>query len=338
MTDSKQTPGPPETAGPIRPVRQLLSLAALLLLALATIGKAQNPAPPTSAESRATGWVIDEAGTLSAGTIESLDSLLASHERQTSNQVVVVVVGSLQGIPLEEASLARATSLRAGQKGRDNGVLLFVARDDRRVRIEVGYGLEGVLPDAVCSRIIREEIVPRFRESDFDGGVTAAVGKILAAIRGEYRSTFVDRARGWVDCLPSLPPLPATVQFVGGIFFWLVSTIWFFVGPTLFSIRKHPVRLGLVPGLPLTAWILFQYPFALLVPVAGAAIALVTTIEAKARKASAGVGCTTISSGRSSGGSFSSSSFSGASSSSGSGSSFSGGGGSFGGGGASGSW
>src|SRR5581483_12386920 len=93
----------------------------------------------------------------------SLSAELAAHEQRTGNQVVLLTVPSLEGEPLEEFSDRVATTWKLGQKGTDNGVLLLVVPKDRRVRIEVGYGLEGTLTDAVASRIIRHEMIPRFR-------------------------------------------------------------------------------------------------------------------------------------------------------------------------------
>src|SRR6187431_1052733 len=129
----------------------------------------------------ATGYVMDRAGLLNESTVEVLNEELYRHEVETSNQVVVETVISLGGTPIEEYSLHRATQLGIGQKAKDNGVLVVVARDDRKMRIEVGYGLEGVLPDAICARIIRVEMTPRFREGRYDDGVTAGVEAILGA-------------------------------------------------------------------------------------------------------------------------------------------------------------
>ncbi|HSD26849.1 MAG TPA: TPM domain-containing protein, partial [Vicinamibacteria bacterium] len=154
----------------------------------------REPPPPPSPRAstpgaadggRATGYVVDGAGVLSPATVEGLNAALHQHEQETSNQVVVHTIPSLAGETIETYSLRLATKLGAGQKDKDNGVLLLVARDDRKVRIEVGYGLEGALPDVLCARIIREEIVPRFKQGDMDGGVAAGVDRILGAIRGE---------------------------------------------------------------------------------------------------------------------------------------------------------
>ncbi|MDZ7266747.1 MAG: TPM domain-containing protein [candidate division KSB1 bacterium] len=132
------------------------------------------------------GHVNDTAHLLSPQAIEALEAVLQAHEDSTSNQVVVLTVPGLQGEVLEEYAMRVAETWKIGRAEKDNGVLLLIARDDRAIRIEVGSGLEGNLPDITCGRIIRNEIVPRFRDGDFDGGVTAGVNAILAAIQGAY--------------------------------------------------------------------------------------------------------------------------------------------------------
>src|SRR5687768_2232448 len=108
---------------------------------------AATQTPPPS-EPNATGWVKDEAQVIGQAFEERLNGLLAGHERATSNQVVVLTVPSLDGDSVESIAVKRATAMKIGQAGKDNGVLVLVAPHERKVRIEVGYGLEGVLPDA----------------------------------------------------------------------------------------------------------------------------------------------------------------------------------------------
>jgi uncharacterized protein len=138
------------------------------------------------------GRVNDYAGILSAATVERLSRDLKAHEDSTSNQVVVLTVASLEGDVLEEFSMKVVEQWKLGQKGKDNGVLLLVARDDRKVRIEVGRGLEGNLTDALCGTIIRKEIIPRFKQGDYDGGVTSGVEAVLSALRGSYAASDED--------------------------------------------------------------------------------------------------------------------------------------------------
>lgn len=135
------------------------------------------------------GRVGDPAHVLPASTVESLSAQLAAHETKTSNQVAVLILPSLEGEPLEEFSHRVATAWKLGQKGTDNGVLLLVAIQERKIRIEVGYGLEGVLTDARSAQIIRNDIVPRFRGGDLPGGVTAGVDAIVRTIEGTYQAS-----------------------------------------------------------------------------------------------------------------------------------------------------
>lgn len=132
------------------------------------------------------GRVNDTANLLSAGTVAELEQLLKAHQDSTSNQVVVLTVQSLEGDDIESFAIRVAETWKLGQKGKDNGVLFIVSRDDRKVRIEVGRGLEGDLTDAISSTIIRREILPQFKSGDYDQGVKAGVVAILAAIRGAY--------------------------------------------------------------------------------------------------------------------------------------------------------
>lgn len=132
------------------------------------------------------GRVNDTADLVTSSTRMELEALLKEHEDSTSNQVVVLTIRSLEGDVLEEYSMKVVETWKLGRKEKDNGVLLLVAKDDRKVRIEVGQGLEGVLTDLVAGSIIRKDIIPRFRDGDFEGGIRGGVVAILAAIHGEY--------------------------------------------------------------------------------------------------------------------------------------------------------
>ena len=154
------------------------------LLVLLMLGSSSAWAQPEVPD--LTGRVVDTADLLSPQTERVLTAKLRAHEDSTGNQVAVLTIPSLQGAVLEDYSLRVARTWALGQEEFDNGVLLLVARDDREMRIEVGYGLEGALPDVIASRIIRYEITPRFRDGDFDGGVRAGVDAILGAIDGTY--------------------------------------------------------------------------------------------------------------------------------------------------------
>ena len=152
----------------------------LLVALLATAVQAQ-PAVPAL-----TGRVVDGADILEPATEEALTALLAAHEESTSNQVVVLTVPSLEGETVEDVAFRVFNAWGLGQADRDNGVLLLIARDDRELRIEVGYGLEGVLTDAQAGRIIRGIIVPAFRNGDYDAGALAGASAIIGSIEGTY--------------------------------------------------------------------------------------------------------------------------------------------------------
>jgi uncharacterized protein len=131
------------------------------------------------------GRINDYAGLIPADRARALEERLARFEAETGHQIVVLTIPSLKGDSLEDFSIRVAEAWKIGKKGFDNGAILLIARDDRKLRIEVGYGLEGVMPDAIASRIIREEITPRFRSGDFAGGIEAGVDAILKVTQGE---------------------------------------------------------------------------------------------------------------------------------------------------------
>jgi len=129
--------------------------------------------------------VTDLAGLLSPDQTQRLEATLARYESETGHQIAVLTVPTLDGEEIESFSMRVVERWRLGQKGADNGVLLLVAPRERRVRIEVGYGLEGAIPDAVANRVIDEVIKPRFRAGDYAGGIEAATAALMAAARGE---------------------------------------------------------------------------------------------------------------------------------------------------------
>lgn len=131
-------------------------------------------------------WVHDQANVLSASTKSELESILKYERDSTSNQIAVLIVPSLEGESMEDFSLRVAEKWQIGQKKKDNGVLMLIAINDKKMRIETGYGLEGVLTDALSSRINRNEMAPYFRTGDFDNGVKAGVMAIIQSIKGEY--------------------------------------------------------------------------------------------------------------------------------------------------------
>ncbi len=132
-----------------------------------------------------TARVTDQADLLSPQTEQTLTTLLAAHEEATTNQVAVLTIASLQGIPIEEFAFRVADTTGLGTAEKDTGVLLVVAAEDRELRIEVGYGLEGVLPDVIASRIIREQIVPHFRDGAYERGIELGVLAVLKRLESQ---------------------------------------------------------------------------------------------------------------------------------------------------------
>jgi uncharacterized membrane protein YgcG len=160
-----------------RPFR-VVALAALLLAPLAALA-ADVP--------YLTGRVVDNANILSAGAKQKIAQIAEAREKASGDQVVVLTMPSLEGESIEGYATRVFDAWKLGQKGKDNGVLVIVAPSDRKMRIEVGYGLEGTLTDAAASRIVREAMTPRFKQNDFDGGVTAACRR--SSTRSRARAT-----------------------------------------------------------------------------------------------------------------------------------------------------
>jgi uncharacterized protein len=140
--------------------------------------------------------VNDYAGMISSGRALDIESRLAEFQRTESTQIVVLTIPTLAGENLEEYSIRVAEAWRIGRKGLDNGVILLVAKQERKIRIEVGRGLEGKLTDLVSGRIIRGKIAPRFKEGDVDGGISDGVSAIIAVIRGEFGPAHGDLRPG----------------------------------------------------------------------------------------------------------------------------------------------
>jgi uncharacterized protein len=160
-------------------------LAAVLSLAfLSSSAPAQPQAPPPPRN-----FFTDNAGVVPGDVATRIEGTLREFEKTTSNQVLVVVADRIpEGYTsVEEYTNRTAEAWRVGDKGRDNGAVLFVFVGDRKMRIEVGYGLEGALPDALASRIINDEITPSFRQGRYGEGLVAGVDAIIRATKGEYQ-------------------------------------------------------------------------------------------------------------------------------------------------------
>ena len=154
-------------------------LLLLLALILASSAHAAEPKFPAL-----TGRVVDDAGVLDASTQSQLTDMLAAHERATGEQVVVVTLDSLQGFSIEDFGYQLGRNWGIGQKGKNTGALLIVVPKEHKVRIEVGYGLEGQLTDATSRTIIENDILPSFKRGDFSAGVLAGTASILKALGG----------------------------------------------------------------------------------------------------------------------------------------------------------
>lgn len=291
-----------------------------------------------------TGRVNDYARILSAETVARLNDTLKAQENRTSNQVVILTISSLNGENLEDYANTVFNTWRLGQKGKNNGILILVVPDDHSMRIEVGYGLEPVLPDLLASRIIREVITPKFKEGDYNGGISDGVSSVVSVLNG---GSLPEEASGSEEASGKSnfarmdePNLPLTQRLLFGAFIFGIIGLFTMIG--VFT-----------PGG--TSWFLYFFliPFWAMFPIIvvgthGALICLIAYLVLfpvsklfirnkswykKAKKdlktkGHASIGGFVISGGGSGGSSWSS----------GGGSSFSGGGGSSGGGGASGSW
>jgi len=291
-----------------------------------------------------TGRVTDNAETISEPMRKSLTERLKAHEDRTGNQIAVLTIPSLDGESIEEYAEAVFREWKLGQKGKDNGILVVVALNDHRMRIEVGYGLEETLTDLLAGRIIQNVMTPKFKTGDYDGGIDAGVSAIIELLENgkapDFDSTAGSKTKTSSSSGIDAPDMPLTERILFGAFIFGIIGLFTVIGV-------------LTPG---GGWFLYFFliPFWAMFPIiivgtSGALYLLITYLiafpvakllirntawykKAKtdlATKGQASIGGFSLSSG-SSGGSWSS----GSSGSSG----FSGGGGSSGGGGASGGW
>ncbi len=295
-----------------------MKAARAVLLALLVGWVFPAPALALIAVPALTGRVVDQTGTLTSSDIASLTQMLADLQTRKGSQIAVLIVPTTDGEAIEQFSLRVAEAWKIGRKKIDDGALLVVAKNDRHLRIEVGYGLEGALTDVTTKRIIDEVITPKFKSGDFAGGISAGVERMIALVNGEKL------------------PAPEPAHWDSPNSFDAFNPFWLFFAFVVSGILRTTLgRLigsiatgGLVTAL---AWFLFGNFGAALA--AGVLAFLITVfidlVPSGSGRGSSGSGW--------SGGSSSSdwSSSSGSSSDSGG---FSGGGGSFGGGGASGSW
>jgi uncharacterized protein len=194
----------------VRAYLRALAILGLLVGGAAGVSAAETLPPPPAA------YFNDYAGVVSAADAQRLDAKLRAFAEETSTQVVVAVFKSLPSPSLEDFTVRTAESWRVGRKDWDNGAVLFVFVDDRKMRIETGYGLEGALPDQLAARILDNEVRPHFRAGDWAGGLEAGIDGIIAATRGEYKAP-PKKQKG-----APLAAILIIVLFVI-LFFWLAS-------------------------------------------------------------------------------------------------------------------
>jgi uncharacterized protein len=285
------------------------------------------------------GRVVDQAGMLRASTVADLEQRLKAYEDSTGNQIAVLVIATLDGESLEDYSMRVVETWKLGKKGTDNGVLLLVARDDRKLRIEVGYGLEASLTDALCSYIINSVITPRFKDGDMDAGILNGVDAIMQGADGTLAVSESSSSSGdnmsvteallfsafWFSIVGLFTLFAIISDGCSGWFLYAFLIPFYIGGSFVLSMGIGDIALALIPiyiiGLPILRWLFLKSPYS-------------AALKKKLKYSSTGartsiMGMTFTSSGSSSG--------SGGGWSSGGGG-FSGGGGSFGGGGSSGSW
>jgi len=275
-----------------------------ILAALPQSARAEVPVPPVKAR------VTDLTGTLSATQKSELESRIAAYEARRGSQIAVLMLPTTKPEEIEQYSMRVAEAWKIGRKGLDDGLILIVAKDDRRLRVEVGYGLEGAIPDSVARRVIDEKITPRFRDGDFYGGVRDGVEQLIKLAEGE---TLPPPRAG------TGPAQSAPDGWIDYIFFAFMFVL--IAGGALKAVLgRVPGSLATGAGLGMIAWFLFGLGVALAAAVLAFLLAFLNTGMGRGGGWSSGSG------GSWGGGSSGGSSWSG------------GGGGGFGGGGSSGRW
>lgn len=234
--------------------RRLFILGFLVFLAAGFSARAyDNPGKPA-------GFVNDYANLLSVEQKTSLENDLNKFDKETSNQISVVTIKSLNGDTIENFAVKLFADWKIGQDKKDNGVLLLIALDERKMRLEVGYGLEGALPDATANQIITKTLRPAFQNNDYYGGISQAVSQIMAATRGEYQAEPVAASSANIF-----------KRMNSDLFIWLIVALFY----GLSALRRRLAKsrawwegglIGLVLGLIIALIFSFTLIFFLIVP------------------------------------------------------------------------
>ncbi len=193
-----------------------------------------------SIPAKPSGYINDYANLLSPPAKEKLKNILYDFEKETTNQIVIATFDSLDGQSLEDFSIHLAEKWKVGTKKNDNGIILLIFKKEHEVRIEVGYGLEGVLPDIKAEQIIRHEIVPAFKKGDFDSGISNGVNGIIKATKGEYSNASNRESK---ENNYNLLPIIAFLYFIFPILAFLVIIF--------LAVQLLGFPLGIIVGLVL---------------------------------------------------------------------------------------
>lgn len=209
----------------MRFVKKIIIACCLLTLSNSAVA-ATFPSP--------TGYVNDFAGVLDTATKNQLEQLLTSFEAQTGEEVTVVTVKSLDERPIEDYAVDLYKTWGIGKKGKDNGVLILVAPNDRQVRIEVGYGLEGVINDAMAGRITRERMIPAFKEGKFDAGISQGTQTVISVLAKDAGIQLNTRAGTISGETYGAPPKRGIVHKIFSVLMFLLLAYLFIRHPWLF--------------------------------------------------------------------------------------------------------
>ena len=169
--------------------------------------------------------VTDLAGLLDSGTQATLEAKLKAHEQATTQQFALLIVQSLEGDPIEDYSIRVVEAWKLGSEKEDSGLLMLIVLGDRKMRIEVGHGLEGAIPDAIAARVIRNVLTPAFRAQDFAGGINEAFGLLMRAGGGEV-----------IDVVEVAPPAGTSSQTEEATFTDFLIFLLFIILPILFNV------------------------------------------------------------------------------------------------------